>query len=370
MAVPFLAGIRILDLSQYLPGPFAARMLGDFGAEVVKVEPPGGEPGRRLDNNGNASVSPYYHIVNAGKRVIEIDLKAPAGREQLERLVAAADVLLESYRPGVLDRLGFGEQRLRDLNARLVHCALSGYGQTGPHRLVPGHDLNYVALTGALGATGTEEGPVIPFPPMADHAGALQAVIAILAALLGRDRPAAGTQQGCTLDVGMSDALLALQELAFAFETGRRRGLLTGGAAGYQIYRTADDRFITISPLEPKFWANFCTAVGRPDWISRQTEPLPQHALIGEVAAVLGSQPLSHWENVLGAADCCFHPVLEHAEVPDHPQVRARGLIRRHPDWTEVLLPVRIDGADPPARADVAFASVDTILESWGANVA
>ncbi len=363
MTLSILDGIRVLDLSQYLPGPFAARMLGDFGADVIKVEPPGGEPGRRLDRDGQESVSPYYHIVNAGKRVVEVDLKDPMGRATLERLIQASDVLLESYRPGVLARLGFGEAHLRSLNRRLIHCALSGYGQTGPNRLVAGHDLNYVALTGALSATGTEDAPVIPFPPMADHAGALQSVVAILAALVARERLLNGT--GCSLDIGMSDALLALQELAFAFDTRRRRGLLTGGSAGYQIYRTKDDRFVTISPLEPKFWANFCEAVGRPDWIARQDEPLPQHALIGEVAELFASEPLSTWVARLGDIDCCFQAVLDHDEVPDNAHVQARGLIRRHPDWTEVLLPVRIDGAAPPPRADVAFADADAVLAGW-----
>ncbi|TVR81301.1 MAG: CoA transferase [Rhodospirillales bacterium] len=361
MLSTFLEGVRVLDLSQYLPGPFASRLLADMGADVVKVEPPGGEPGRRLDAGGRETVSPYYHVVNAGKRVIDLDLRSEAGQEAFAGLVESADVLLESFRPGVLDRLGFGEHRLKALNPSLVHCALSGYGQTGPLRLASGHDLNYVALTGALEATGTPETPVIPFPPMSDHAGALMAVVSILGALMARARGRGGAH----LDVSLSESLLFLQELAFAFDARRGQGLLTGGSACYQIYRTADDRFITVSPLEPKFWANFCNAVGRPEWIPRQFEPLPQRALIAEVASLIGSQTLAQWERVLGEADCCYQAVVTHAEVAAHPHIQARHLVGRLGKDTEVRAPVFVDGAPPEPRREIAFSDADAVIGSW-----
>jgi crotonobetainyl-CoA:carnitine CoA-transferase CaiB-like acyl-CoA transferase len=360
----FLDGLRVLDLSQYLPGPFATRLLADMGAEVVKVEAPGGEPGRRLDSEGR-TVSPYYHAVNARKQVIELDLKGETDRATFERLVAHADVLLESFRPGVLDRLGFGEQRLKELNPALVHCALSGYGQTGPLRVTAGHDLNYVALTGALAATGTMDKPVIPFPPMADHAGALMAVIAILGALMARGRGG----RGAFLDVSLSESLLSLQELAFAFETRRGRGLLTGGAACYQIYRTADGEHVTLSPLEPKFWVAFCEAVERPDWIPRHlADPLPQTDLIAEVAALFASRPLVHWEALLTPADCCFLAVSEHATLAAHPHIDARGLVQMRDGVTEVLAPAIVDGRPPEARTPVCFTSADAVLEAWSSQ--
>ncbi|MCW5699376.1 MAG: CoA transferase [Rhodospirillales bacterium] len=361
MLKTFLQGIRVLDLSQYLPGPFATRMFADMGADVVKVEPPGGEPGRTLDTGKMVGVSPYYRIINAGKRVIELDLKDATDKSRLEALVGKADVLLESFRPGVLDRLGFGERRLKQLNPELVHCALSGWGQTGPLRLTAGHDLNYVALTGTLGATGTSETPVIPFPPMSDHAGALMAVVSVLGALTARARGASGA----FLDVGLSDSCLSLQELAFAFDAHRGRGLLSGGAACYQIYRTQDDRFISLSPLEPKFWANFCNAVAHPEWVELQYQRLPQTSLIAQIKALFASQPLSYWEEKLSDAECCYMAVVEHNDVPSHPHVEERGLVSRHPDYTEVLFPVHVDGEAPQPRSPVAFVDVDSVMSAW-----
>jgi crotonobetainyl-CoA:carnitine CoA-transferase CaiB-like acyl-CoA transferase len=360
MVHQFLQGVRVLDLSQYLPGPFATRMLADMGADVIKVEPPGGEPGRSLDTGKEAGVSPYYNVINAGKRVIEVDLKSAAGRSILEALAERADVLLESFRPGVLDRLGFGEQRLKELNPKLVHCALSGFGQSGPLRNASGHDLNYVALTGALAATGTMERPVIPFPPMADHAGALMAVISILGALIGR-----GRHGGAFLDVSLSESFLSLQELAFAFEARRGKGLLSGGFACYQIYRTADDRFVTLSPLEPKFWQNFCTAVGHPEWLDRQWERPPQTDLIAELASMFAAAPLAHWEQCLVGAECCYMAVVDHREVAEHPHVRARRLVQRRDGYTEVLFPARVDGIEPELRDAVEHCSVESVVAAW-----
>ena len=361
MAIRFLEGVRVLDLSQYLPGPFATRMLADMGADVVKVEPPGGEPGRKLAADGKVAVSPYWHIINAGKRIVEMDLKAQGEHEAFERMVAHADVLLESFRPGVMERLGFGEARLKQLNPNLVHCALSGFGQSGPLRLATGHDLNYEALSGTLESTGTRDGPVIPFPPMADHAGAMQAVIATLGALFAQRRGGGGA----FLDVSLAESLIALQELAFAFDARRGLGLLTGGSACYQIYRTADDRYVTLSPLEPKFWANFCEAVGRPEWIRRQWEPLPQTELTAEVGALFSSQPLAHWEALLPDAECCYLAVVDHADLPEHAHVKARGLVHQHPGYTEVLFPTYVDGGAPQPRPEVRLTEAAAVLAGW-----
>ena len=159
MISEFLKGLRVLDLSQFLPGPFATQLLPDMGADVLKVEPPRGDPMRELNPVSNARVAaPFHAAVNAGKRVVSIDLKSEPGKSAFDELVVAADVLLESYRPGVIERLGFGNKRLRELNPDRIHCALSGYGQTGPFRLRAGHDINYVAMTGSLNITSTPRG--------------------------------------------------------------------------------------------------------------------------------------------------------------------------------------------------------------------
>lgn len=359
--VDFLRGVRVLDMSQYLPGPFAARMLADMGADVVKVEPPGGDPVRSLDLEGKPGRSVIYPLLNAGKTVINLDLKAPDGRERLTELVRLADVLLESFRPGVLERLGFGPQRLQEINPGLVHCALSGFGQTGPLRLTAGHDINYEAVTGGLSVAGSEAQPTVPFPPVADYAGALQAVIAILGAMVGRDHG----QPGCLLDVSAMESLLAWQEIGMTAPPPRAGGLINGGCAAYQIYRTADGRFVSLSALEPKFWENFCTAVGRPEWIGRRFEPMPQRALIADLQALFAGRPRDHWQALLEGVDCCFQPVWEYGEIAQHPHVVARGLVKTYRDHVEVLFPVIIDGAAPKERAPFRDATVADVLAAW-----
>jgi alpha-methylacyl-CoA racemase len=358
MHLQWLSDLRVLDLSQYLPGPFATRLLADMGADVVKVEPPGGEPGRYFDLEGKPGVSPFWRVLNSGKTVITLDLKSDEGRQALSALIARSDVLLESYRPGVLDRLGFGNEALRQLNAGLVHCALSGYGQTGPARHASGHDLNYQAITGGLNQCGTPDRPIIPFPPMADYAGALQAVLTILGALLGRQR----SHNGAFIDVSMAESLLLWNAISFNAPMRRGQGLLNGGAAFYQIYATSDGGFVTLSPLEPKFWENFCNAVGRPEWIPRRFEPLPHTALIAEVASLFASRSLAEWDAILSPADCCYQGVLDLSEVPEHPQVCARRMIERQGSFTDVLFPAFIDGAPPSSRTPPEELPIEAVL--------
>jgi len=371
MSDEFLKGIRVLDLSQFLPGPFATQMLSDMGADVLKVEPPNGDPMRELNPITNErGAAPFHGVINAGKRVVRIDLKSGEGKTALEALVRQADVLLESYRPGVLERLGFGGERLRELNEGLVHCALSGYGQTGPLRLASGHDMNYIAMTGALNVTGPAEKPVAAFPPVADYGGALQAVIAIQGALFSRTR----TGKGACLDVAMADSILAWQASAM-IQAGqaeqapsRARDLLTGGAACYQNYQTSDDRFISLGAIEEVFWKNFCEAVGRPDWSSRQLEALPQTELIEDVAVLIKSQPLSYWDQRLRATDCCYHPVLEYADVADWPQVVQRQLVdggRDGEPFEGIRFPVWTDGKPPAKRIPVSEITIEDALDLW-----
>ncbi len=377
MLVDFLDGVRVLDLSQFLPGPFATQMLADMGAQVLKVEPPAGDPQRRLNPvtgqpGRDDARGPYYDVVNAGKTVVAIDLKSKAGKRAFESLIRAADVLLESYRPGVLERLGFGRERLESLNGGLIHCALSGYGQTGPKRLKAGHDINYAASTGMFSASGIPEKPVMTWPPAADYASALQAALAITGALAARGR----TGKGVTLDVSLSETMLSWQAfgLTAAADGGLRRGenLLNGGAACYQIYATLDGRFITIGALEAHFWANFCDAVERPGWIGRQHQPLPQTALIDEVSETIAAYPLGHWEALLGDVDCCYHAVLDYAEAAADAHVQARGLVFNGGEheggaWTGVLFPAFVDGSPPPPRPPVKEVDLETALAMWSA---
>ncbi len=369
-----LRGLRVLDLSQYLPGPYAAQILSDLGAEVFKVEPPGGDPMRHLGPRDCDGLSPYYKLVNAGKTAVGLDLKSEAGRATLGALVAAADALIESFRPGALARLGFGPADLKALNPRLVHCALSGYGQTGPYALKAGHDINYMALGGGLATSGTADGPLGAHPPTADYASGMQAALAVLAALLRRERPGPRQGEGVTLDCSISETVLAWQaiQLTAAQRPGqapeRRRALLNGGAACYQVYETADGRFVTLGALEEKFWAAFCIAAGQSDWVERQWEPLPQATLIDEVAACFRADDLATWNSRLAAVDCCYEPVLDPREVATHPQAAARGLVRARAGaepYTEVLAPMLFDGAAPVERAPLRQATADEMLRAW-----
>jgi len=364
-----LAGIRVLDLSQYLPGPFATQLLADLGAEVIKIEPPTGDPMRRFILRDQDGISPFYKQVNAGKQVLHLDLKTAGGDEVLAELIAAADVLLESFRPGVLERLGFDRVRLLKLNPRLIHCALSGFGQTGPCRERAGHDLTYLAMSGMLSLTGTAETPVIPFPPICDYAAGKQAATTILAALLRRERSGNGT----FIDVSLFEMALSWQSFALAAAErpgeafARGQNLLTGGAACYQIYRTADGRFVALGAIEDKFWQRFCTTVDRPDWVGRQNEPLPQSQLIAEVRALFASASLAEWQQRFVLVDCCFEPILVHEEVATHPQVRQRQLLQsqdrdgRH----DALFPVWVDDCPPPPRQELQQVSAGEVLAAW-----
>ncbi|HSV28592.1 MAG TPA: CoA transferase [Candidatus Omnitrophota bacterium] len=367
MLAECLAGIRVLDLTQYIPGPFATQWLADLGAEVVKVEPPAGDPMRIMGPRDADGSTPFYKLANRNKRVVRLDLKTEDGTRRFAALVEKADVLLEAYRPGVMARLGFDARRLAELNPRLIHCALSGYGQTGPHARRAGHDLTYVALTGGLWASGTADRPVMTFPPLADHAGAQAVTSAILAALFRRER----TGKGASLDVSLSEAALAWMGgiLTMARRGGnpaREADLINGGAAYYRVYRTKDRRYVALAALEEKFWEAFCNTVGHSEWIHRQIDPMPQNELIADLEALFATRTRDEWEALLGPADCCFEPVLEPSEVPAHPQWKDRDLIQDAGDgMVEVLFPMMLDGARAMRRRRFQDSSAEEVLASW-----
>ena len=351
---PLLAGVRVIDLSQYIPGPYATRQLADLGADVIKIEPPGGDPMRRFMAAGDDEPSAVYRHINRGKRVCRLDLKQDDDRQVLTNLMQDADILLESYRPGVLERLGFSRDRLDEINPRLIHCALSGFGQVGPYARRAGHDINYCALAGQAIVSGTEDRPVISYPPIADHAGALQAAVAILAALHGRE----GRKGGFFLDISITESILAWQYLpAIGGDGERAASILNGGAACYNIYRCADGAFISLGALEAHFWKNFCTALDRPDWIARQNDPMPQAGLVDEVQREIGQQPSSHWHRLLDAVDCCYAPLLRVRDVSANPQFRAlRSCSAAAPVYAG-----RIDGIGPRPREMVSDLATDDI---------
>jgi len=329
-----LADVRVIDLSQYIPGPFATRQLADLGAEVIKVEPPGGDPMRFFMHTARDGQSPIYRHLNRGKRVCQLDLKSDSDREALLALITDADILLESFRPGVLARLGLDSDRLTRVNPGLIHCALSGYGQTGPYARRAGHDINYCALSSQSIVSGTAEQPVIGYPPIADHAAAMQASIAMLAALHARTRD----HGSIYLDISMTESILAWQYLPLLTRPGERAtSILNGGAACYNLYLCADGGFISLGAIETAFWKNFCAALNKPEWIDRQFESMPQKALIAEVAEVISSQSRGYWCRLLDDVDCCFEALLDTHELTQQAQFVSRGALTEngptYPAW-------------------------------------
>ena len=348
----WLAGVRVLDLSSYLPGPLATLFLADFGADVVKIEPPRGDEMRNLGPRDSAGRPLFYESVNGGKTIRRMDLKDAQVRDEFLKLVDTADVLLETFRPGVMARLGLDYPTLSARNARLVYCTLSGYGIGGPLEQAAGHDANYLAQAGILHRNGNEA-PVYFDPPIADTTGSLYAVIAILGALRGRDR----TGRGCMIDIGLADVAQPLQMFQVAdygargYSPERHETYLNGGAAYYRIYATRDQRHVALGAIEPKFWKSFCEAASRSEWIARQSEPLPQHALTRDLAAFFASLTLDECVARFASADCCLDPVRTLTEALESAHVRARGLVRRDASSNlQALFPARVDGEPPATR--------------------
>ena len=333
-----LNGLRVLDLSQFLPGPLATRTLSDLGADVIKIEPPRGDPMRKLLCDDDNQVSDVYRIVNYGKRVVRLDLKQDAAKQELSDLIEKTDVLLESFRPGVLERLGFGYETCTSLNPKLVYCSLSGYGQNGPYKYQAGHDINYCAAAGFVNQDSCDAGKQFAFPPLADHTGAMLAAHSILAALYSTQT----TGRGHYLDVSIYESMLAFQYINVidAEKSGvLYSDFLGGGAACYNLYKTKDQKYITLGAVEEHFWTNFCNAMERPDWIERQFEPFPQKDLIQEVGVLFLKRDLKDWNEKLLEVDCCYEPVMDFGRHPQHHQSQSRKLISGkqpgYPAWID-----------------------------------
>ena len=348
------AGLRFLDLSRLLPGPYCSLLFADLGAEVIKVEEPGrGDYARRTPPYwGSSDVGAYFLLLNRNKKSVSIDLKADAGKAVFRRLVSTADVLLESFRPGVMDRLGLGWEALRQVNPRLVYCAISGYGQDGPYRNLVGHDVNYMGYAGALSVTGERDGgPLAPGVQVADiGGGALMAAFAIGAALHHRHE----SGRGQFIDVSMTDGVVSwlIPHLAAYFATGRvperARERLNGGWPCYGVYETSDGGHVTLGALEPQFWANFCRLVGREDLRPLQhVDGTDRDRVLAELQQLFRSRTRAEWVELLHQSDVCAGPVLTLDEVVRDPQLVQRGLFQEleHPKLgpvRQVAFPVQM----------------------------
>jgi alpha-methylacyl-CoA racemase len=382
MAGSPLSDVRVLDLTRLLPGGFCSLLLADLGAEVLKVEDTGmGDYVRWSppyygsdEQHGLGTRSALYLALNRGKRSVRLDLKSEAGREAFLRLVSSYDVVLDGFRPGVLDRLGVGYERMREANPAIVVAAITGYGQDGPNTQRAGHDINYLALTGLLGLTGESSGPPVSSAgQIADVNGGLMAAVGALAAL----NEARRSGEGQYVDVSMADgalswlAFVAAQYLCDGQVPHRGEGVLSGGVACYRSYE-ASDGWVSCGALEPKFWAAFCNGAGRPDLIEQQFAA-PGSDGHAEIAAVFRSRGREEWRAFNDEHDCCIEPILDVDEALRSELVRAREMVVEV-DQPEVG-PVRLVGspiklsrtpADPTRPAPAFGEHTEEVLREAG----
>lgn len=332
-----LEGLQVLDLTRLLPGPLCTMLMGDYGAAVLKIEDPaGGDPTRALGEPIEGSGS-LFRLLNRNKKSMALNLKSAGGKEIIRKLAKQSDILVEGFRPGVMDRLGLGYRELGALNPGLIYGSISGYGQKGRFRERAGHDLNYIALSGLLDLGALPGGaPVMPAAQIADiGAGSLAALSAVFMALYAREKDG----QGCHIDISMTRALLPwLSYAGAALSDGtalpkRGRGHLTGAFACYNIYETAGGKYMSLGALEPIFWQNFCRALGKPHWVEQQFVPALQEQLMKELGALFRERTQEQWVHFFAFHDACCEPVLPLGEAAAHPLSREQGY------WIEVARP-------------------------------
>ena len=329
-----LDGIRVLDLTRLLPGPYATQLLADAGAEVIKIEDTGaGDYARMLPPITDAGTGAVFDAVNRGKKSVSLNLKTEEGRNAFLRLAEDADVIIEGFRPEVVDRLGVDYSTVRERNEEIVYCSITGYGQNGPLADRVGHDLNYIGRAGMLDLTREDENsrPQIPGYPVADMAGGLFAAFSVLSALLSREL---GNEAGEYIDIAMTDVVLSFSQAVVqpAFEGDRPEPggtELTGGLPWYDVYRTAEGEYVTFAALEPQFYRAFCEAVGRDDLIGAHatTDAAEREALRNELCEIFGSRTRKEWQETLEGVEAAVEPVYNLEETLEDEQIHARNLI-------------------------------------------
>jgi crotonobetainyl-CoA:carnitine CoA-transferase CaiB-like acyl-CoA transferase len=330
-----LDGIKVLDLSRLAPGPHCSMLLADFGADVTLVEAVPGASAKLgttgLRRSEAAERAAAFNALGRGKKSIALNLKEDEARKIFYRMVEGADVVIEGFRPGVVKRLGVDYETLSGINPRIICCSISGFGQTGPYANLVGHDINYIAIGGALGVTGRPgQPPAIPVNLLADFAGGgLTAAFAICLAIIAREK----TGRGQNIDVGMSDGVLSLMTSAFShyFSTGQpiRPGeyLLNGAAPFYNTYRCSDGRWFSIGSIEPHFWENLCRVLGTEDLLPYQFDQAKWPEMIERFAGIFATKTADEWMQIMSQYDICAAPVLEMENVVTNEHNLARGMV-------------------------------------------
>lgn len=336
-----LEGVRVLDMTRLLPGAVCTLLLADMGADVIKVEDPIAGDYARWTPPLVDGLGAFFRASNRNKRSVVINLKDSAGQAVFHTLVEHADVVIEGFRPGVTQRLNVDYDTLKTINPRIVYASLSGWGQDGAYADLSGHDLNYVALNGVLGSTRT------PHPlgaQIADVGGAYVGVMGVLAALLKRER----TGDGAYIDVALSESAMpfAMYQFVESVVAGLPGGggTLTGLMAFYDVYHSSDGQPMALAPIEPKFWANFCNAVGHPEWIEKQQNMAAQVELKAALTDMFLTKTALEWHHLLAEADCCFSLITPPEDLMDDPHVQSRGMAMTMPDGVPTMRsPVRLD---------------------------
>jgi crotonobetainyl-CoA:carnitine CoA-transferase CaiB-like acyl-CoA transferase len=325
-----LQGIRILDLSRLLPGPLATQLMADLGAEVIKIEDPKAPDYTRFFPPLKGSLSLNYLSINRSKLSITLDLKSDEGKRKFFELVKTADIVVDSFRPGVLQKMGIEYDNAKQHNGKIIYVAITGYGYNGAYKNLAGHDMNYLGYSGILGLTGDKEKPIIPACQIADVAGgSYPAVVACLAALWARER----TGKGQFVDVAMTDCVMPLlsMQLGEFLNTGikqkREEPMLSGGMANYNLYKCKDEKWIALGSLEPKFWQGVCAMLGKPDWMPRMM-PVPEMvtALKKDLQEIFLTKTRDEWVELAKPLDICLSPILELDEVEKDEHLNQRDM--------------------------------------------
>ena len=342
-----LDGVRVLDLSRLLPGPYCTRLLADLGAEVIKVEEPGrGDYIRSLAPFENG-VSIAFELLNRGKKSIALNLETKEGQDILHKLAAKADVFLESYRPGTSKKLGCDFESIRRVNGRITYCSLTAFGQTGPYKDLPGHDINCLALSGFLSLNGRGE-PVVPALQIGDLGGGMLAALAILAALFGRQKK----NEAQYIDVSMLDVLLSWLILPLSLHAGGNASMLAGDLPFYRLYRTLDSGFLAVGAIESQFWEEFCKLINRPDLIPDQySSGFRRKQVVEAVQAALATKTSEEWFRAMREHAIPCTPFLTLDEVLENPHIHERQMLLTKDQTGSGLIyvgnPCKITGLDP-----------------------
>jgi alpha-methylacyl-CoA racemase len=368
-----LKGLKVLDFTRLLPGPLATQMLAEMGADVVKIEDPDAPDYIRNFTPFVEEQSAYFLALNRSKKSLAINYTSEEGRKIIYRLAQSADVLLEQFRPGVMEKMGFGYEKLKAINPKLIYVSITGYGQTGPLAQEAGHDLNYIAIAGLLGITGDATKPIIPGGQVADvAAGSYMAVNGALAALYAREK----TGNGQHVDVAMTDAVLPIITLQYARYKAENKVLpagtfeLSGGIANYNVYQCADKKWVALGALEPKFWNNFCDLVNQLEWKNNILLPPDEmESFKKSVAELFNNKTQKEWLSISKGKDICLTPVLQLDELENHPHhIHRKNFSKEY--FASILQPVQFSGSQKKSfwSSPVLGEDSEAILKDWGAS--